>query len=155
MVGSPRLRALEQSLAKWANAISLADQDSTIIFVGLKDVLATKMKALDFYGAIEDDYQDRIELGLPPTTRIASISSSNPTDFGRLVDAFKVVVSSEKVRLLSTELANTLVVDYHYSYGQELATILRDLTTTLTQSSKSKKPGERVYRINMDDGKVI
>lgn len=155
MVGSPRLRALEQSLAKWANAISLANQDSTVIFVGLKDTLASKMTCLDFYGSMLDDYQDRIELGLPPTTRLASITSSNSADFNRFLDSFNSHVPTEKRRILPIEQPNTLVVDYQYSFGLEMASILRELTSTLTQSSKTKKPGERVYRINMDDGKVI
>jgi primosomal protein N' (replication factor Y) len=155
MVGSPRLRALEQSIAKWANATSLAKRDSTIIFVGLKDILATRIKDLDFYRAIEDDYQDRIELGLPPTTRLASVTSSNAVDAERLATLFISRVSADRVRILPTELANTLVIDYQYSFGIELALLLKELTHSLTQSSKAKKPGERVYRINMDDGKVI
>jgi hypothetical protein len=60
-----------------------------------------------------------------------------------------------KVRELGVTQENTLVLDYSYSIGLELADLLKDLTLKLSTTSKSKKPGERVYRINMDDGKVI
>ena len=155
MVGSPRLRALEQSLSKWANAISLANAESTVIFVGLRDHLAQQMQSLSFHEAVQEDYKDREDLGLPPITRLASVLSSNPVDHQRLTDAVAESVPSDKVRVLGVTQPNTLVLDFPYSFGVELANTLKDLTVKLTASSKAKKPGERVYRINMDDGKVI
>ncbi len=155
MAGAPRLRALEQSLSKWANAVSLAKRDSCIVFVGLRDALAQHMRSLAFYKSVEEDYKDREDLGLPPITRLASIVSSNPVDHERLLKAFAESLSSDKVRMLGVTQPNTLVLDFPYSFGIELANTLKDLTVKLTASSKAKKPGERVYRINMDDGKVI
>jgi primosomal protein N' (replication factor Y) len=155
MVGAPRLRALEQSLSRWANAISLATSNAEVIFVGLKDSLATRMRDLDFFAAVEDDYADRVELALPPQTRIASIVSSNPDDHKRLITELEPLLRSSKLRELTVEQANTLVLDYPYSFGLELAATLSNAAQKLTRSSKAKKPGERVYRINMDDSKVI
>jgi hypothetical protein len=155
MVGSPRLRALEQSLGKWANAISLAHHSASIVFTGLKGDLAEQMKQLGFYTAVAEDFNDRKDLGLPPITRIASVTSTNPTDHQRLIELVRSKLDLEKVRELGVTQENTLVLDYSYSIGSELADLLKDLTLKLSASSKSKKPGERVYRINMDDGKVI
>jgi primosomal protein N' (replication factor Y) len=155
MVGSPRLRALEQSLGKWANAISLANKSASIVFTGLKGDLAEHMKKLSFYNAVAEDFHDRKDLGLPPVTRIASITSTNQTDHQRLVELVRSKLDSDKVRELSVVQENTLVLDYSYSIGLELADLLKDLTLKLSATSKTKKPGERVYRINMDDGKVI
>jgi primosomal protein N' (replication factor Y) len=155
MVGSPRLRALEQSLGKWANAISLANPSASIVFTGLKGELAEQMKHLGFYTAVAEDFNDRKDLGLPPITRIASITSTNPTDHQRLIELVRSKLDLEKVRELGVTQENTLVLDYSYSIGLELADLLKDLTLKLSTTSKSKKPGERVYRINMDDGKVI
>jgi primosomal protein N' (replication factor Y) len=155
MVGSPRLRALEQSLGKWANAISLANPSASIVFSGLKGELAEQMKQLGFYTAVAEDFNDRKDLGLPPITRIASITSTNPTDHQRLIELVRSKLDLEKVRELGVTQENTLVLDYSYSIGLELADLLKDLTLKLSTTSKSKKPGERVYRINMDDGKVI
>lgn len=155
MIGAPRLRALEQSLGKWAGAISLAGKDSTIIFVGLRENLASQMKRLDFFNAVRDDYLDRIELGLPPSTRLASISASNKQDFELFCQKLDLEFDSNQIRRLPTELNNVLVIDYPYSLGAQMAEVIRRLTTEITLESKSKKPGERVFRLNMDDSKVI
>lgn len=155
MIGAPRLRALEQSLAKWASAISLASRDAKIIFVGLRDTLAAQMQELDFFNAVRDDYLDRVELGLPPATRLASISVSNEKDFQVFCQRVDLELDSKQVRQLPTEAKNTLVLDYPYNLGLEIAEVLKKLSIELTTKSKSKKPGERVFRINMDDSKVI
>lgn len=155
MIGAPRLRALEQSLGKWASAISLASKDSKIIFVGLSQTLASQMEKLDFFNAVRDDYLDRVELGLPPSTRLASISVSNEQDFQFFCQRVELELDSKQVRKLPTETKNTLVLDYPYNLGSQMAEVLKKLTIELTAKSKSKKPGERVFRINMDDSKVI
>ena len=155
MVGAPRLRALEQSLGKWANAVSLARPNATVIFVGLRDSLEAKMLEFDFYGAVKDDFTDRVELALPPQTRIASVTSSNTEDHQKLIMELASLLESGKTRELKVDYPNTLALDYPYSYGLELAELLSATTLKLTKSSKAKKPGERVYRINMDDSKVI
>lgn len=155
MIGAPRLRALEQSLAKWASAVSLASSESKIIFVGLKEHLAKQMETLNFFDAVREDYLDRIELGLPPATRLASISVSNDTDFLALTNRVEAEFDPKLVRRLPIETKNTLVLDYPYNLGAALADYLKQVALELTAKSKSKKPGERVFRINMDDGKVI
>lgn len=155
MVGSPRLRALEQSLGRWANAISLGSSEASIVFTGLKGDLAHQMMDLDFHDAVVEDFNDRKDLGLPPITRIASITSSNSIDHERLLLEVRGKLDLDKVRELGVSQENTLVLDYGYSFGLELSALLKELTLKLSTTSKSKKPGERVYRINMDDGKVI
>jgi primosomal protein N' (replication factor Y) len=155
MIGAPRLRAAEQSIGKWANAISLAKGSAKIIFVGLRESLAERMLTLDFHGAIRDDYADRVDLAFPPQTRVASVSSSNSLDHSRLLAQLEGVMPKDRVRTLNVEQPNLLVLDYPYSYGIELAQLLSKTTQELTKSSKTKKPGERVYRINMDDSKAI
>jgi primosomal protein N' (replication factor Y) len=155
MIGAPRLRALEQSLAKWASAVSLARSESQIIFVGLKENLAHQLESLNFFNAVRDDYLDRIELGLPPATRLASISVSNESDFLELTTRVENDFDPKLVRRLPIDTKNTLVLDYPYNLGATLADYLKQMALELTTKSKSKKPGERVFRINMDDGKVI
>jgi primosomal protein N' (replication factor Y) len=155
MVGSPRLRALEQSLGRWANAISLGTPEASIVFTGLKGNLAHQMMELDFHAAVVEDFNDRKDLGLPPITRIASITSSNSIDHQRLLDEVRGKLDLDKVRELGVSQEHALVLDYGYSFGLELAAMLKEITLKLSKTSKSKKPGERVYRINMDDGKVI
>ena len=155
MLGAPRLRAAEQSIGKWANAISLAGRSASVIFVGLRESLAERMINLDFQGAVSDDYADRVDLALPPQTRIATITSSNDTDHARLSSELATLIPGGKTRTLQVAQPYVIVLDYPYSYGLELAALLSLITQQLTKTSKAKKPGERVYRINMDDSKVI
>jgi hypothetical protein len=61
----------------------------------------------------------------------------------------------QRLRFLPSPDKLCLILDYQYSDGAELGNLLRSLTNLLTAKSKHKKPGERVYRINMDDSKVI
>ena len=155
MVGAPRLRALEQAVANWANAISFASQKALAIFVGLSGNVAEHMKSLDFKAVVSADYQDRLSLGLPPSTRVASISVSNSHDLTQLRESLSTTDLFERLRLLPSPEPLVLVLDYQYSDGLALASILKHQTKLLAAKSKHKKPGERVYRINMDDYKVI
>ena len=155
MIGSPRLRALEKTVSRWANATSLCSRDAQVVFVGLTDRLADQARSLDFMGMLQDDYRDRIEIGLPPATRIASIVASNSTDFINFKKGVLAEFEAGRVKKLPSEVENTLVLDYQYSIGLELASFLKALSIALTQKSKHKKPGQRVFRINMDDSKVI
>jgi primosomal protein N' (replication factor Y) len=155
MIGAPRLRALEKAVGSWANAISLASKQSLVIFVGLSGVIADQVKDLDFEAIVSADFQDRVSLGLPPSTRVASVISSNQTDFNLLREGLRKAALFDRLRFLPNADKLSLVLDYQYSDGAELGDLLRSLTNLLTTQSKHKKPGERVYRINMDDSKVI
>jgi primosomal protein N' (replication factor Y) len=155
MAGSPRLRAVEQSLGKWANAISLASNSAEITLVGLKGSLAEQMRELNFHAAVKEDYSERFEIGLPPARRLASITSSNQSDHLRLVELLSKSLDSTRSRVLQIDTPSVYAIDYQYSYGLELAQLLKETTGELTRTSKSKRPGERVYRVNMDDSKVI
>jgi primosomal protein N' (replication factor Y) len=155
MVGAPRLRALEQAVGNWANAISLSSANALTIFVGLSGSVAEHMKSLDFNAVVSADYQDRLSLGLPPSTRVASISASNAHDLAQLKDSLSATDIFERLRILPSPEPLMLVLDYQYSDGLALAALLKHQTKMLTAKSKHKKPGERVYRINMDDNKVI
>jgi primosomal protein N' (replication factor Y) len=155
MAGSPRLRAVEQSLAKWANAISLASNKAEVTLVGLQGQLAIQMRDLNFHAAVKDDYLERQEIGLPPIRRLASITSSSKDDHDRLLDSLTKLLDGARSRILQIDTPTVLAIDYQYSYGLELADLLKEITSTLTRTSKTKRPGERVYRINMDDSKVI
>jgi len=155
MIGAPRLRALEQAVGNWANAISLASPKALAILVGLSGSVAEHMKSLGFKAVVSADYQDRLTLGLPPSTRVASVSASNAHDLAQLKESLSDTDMFDRLRILPSPEPLMLVLDYQYSDGLALASLLKHQTKLLTAKSKHKKPGERVYRINMDDNKVI
>jgi len=155
MIGAPRLKALEKAVGSWANAISLASKQSLVIFVGLSGVIADQIKELNFSAIVSGDFQDRLSLGLPPSTRVASVISNNLPDFNLFRERLEKNALAQRLRFLPSADKLCLILDYQYSDGAELAQLLRSLANFLTTQSKHKKPGERVYRINMDDSKVI
>ena len=155
MIGAPRLKALEKAVGSWANAISKGSQNCVVIFVGISGVLAEQLKNLDFKAIVRADFQDRLSLGLPPSTRVASVSVSNKADFQELKLGLEESSLFQRLKFLPSADHLTLVVDYQYADGLAFAQLLTALTSKLTAQSKHKKPGERVYRINMDDSKVI
>jgi len=155
MIGVPRLKAVEKAVGSWANAISLASKQSLVIFVGLSGVIADQIKELDFNGIVSADFQDRLSLGLPPSTRVASVISNNLPDSNLFREGLEKSSLFQRLRFLPSPDKLCLILDYQYSDGAELGNLLRSLTNLLTAKSKHKKPGERVYRINMDDSKVI
>jgi molybdopterin-binding protein len=126
-----------------------------LIFVGLSGVIADQIKELDFKAIVSGDFQDRLSLGLPPSTRVASVISNNQPDFILFKEGLEKSAIVQRLRFLPSADKLSLILDYQYSDGAELAQLLRSLANSLTAQSKHKKPGERVYRINMDDSKVI
>ena len=115
MLGAPRLRALEQAVDNWANAISLSSPKALTIFVGLSGNVAEHMKSLDFKAVVSADYQDRLTLGLPPVTRVASISASNAHDLIQLKETLSATDLFDRLRILPSAEPLMLVLDYQYS----------------------------------------
>lgn len=155
MIGAPRLKALEKAVGSWANAIAQGSMNCMVIFVGLSGDLAEQLRNLDFKGILRADFQDRLSLGLPPSTRVASVTVSNKADFQALKIRLEENSIFQRLKYLPSTDPLTLVMDYQYADGLEFAQLLTALTNKLTAQSQHKKPGERVYRINMDDSKVI
>jgi primosomal protein N' (replication factor Y) len=154
MLGFPSLRALEQSALKWANAAAKLSPDGILVFVGLKDELADQARHLDFFGMVKGDYEDRKELSLPPVTRLASVTSVSGKDLGDFVTAFRTQVKVS-IREVTASQPGVFAFCYEYSNGAEIASLLRELTQDVSAKSKTKKPGQRLFRIAMDYWQVI
>jgi len=154
MVAGSRLRSLEQSALRWANAASQASKDGLVIFVGLTGDIAEQATKLDFYSMIESDYQDRLELGLPPATRLVSITSTSTADLSAFQTELQTHPVSATLRKLPSS-ANSLAFTYPYSEGLALAELLGSISLKVSNRSKSRKPGQRLFRICMDDSSVL
>ena len=154
MVGAPRLRALERSLLFWSNAVAKVAKTGLVIFVGLTGELANSIKELDFYGAMQADYKERVELGLPPTTRIVSVTSGNKTDIALLRDGITQAMA-ELIRPVPVADELALAFCFKYRDSDVVSETLRRLVTEVSARSKNKLPGERVFRVRMDDTNAI
>jgi len=152
MVGLPRLRALEQACRKWANAIAHLSNDGIAIAVGLSGNLAIDLKACDFSAIVKADMLERSELGLPPASRIVSISGKNKNDLIELAEDLNEI---PELAQLPTSEQSTVAYSYSIANGAMVAAEIRRITALVARRSKNKLPGQRVLFINMDDNKVI
>lgn len=153
MLGVPRLRGLEQACQKWSNAIAKTSFDGLVVIVGITGVLAEQLRNLDFSAVVRDDMLERCELGLPPATRMLSISASNAIDHKRISEAIKTEIA--ELESIPTAVPNTIVYGYPIGAGNTVASKLKILVNSVSKSSKNKLPGQRVLFLNMDDHKAI
>jgi len=152
MLGLPRLRALEQACRKWANAIAHLATNGVAIAVGLTGNLAADLKACDFFAIVKADMRERSELGLPPASRVLSITGNNKND---LVELGEVLNGIPELTHLPTSEQTAVAYSYSIANGALVATEIRRTAAMVSKRSKNKLPGQRVLFINMDDNKVI
>lgn len=154
MVGAPRLRALEKSLLLWANAIEKTAPSGVVIFSGLTDQLADSMKGLQFFQAMRQDFLEREELGLPPTRRIASITSKSNSDLDVLKRELVGQLGS-RITPLNSNDTSTIHFCFNYSEAEAITPVLRKLVSKISSKSKNRLPGQRLFRVRMDDPNAI
>jgi primosomal protein N' (replication factor Y) len=154
MVGAPKLRALERSLLFWANAAEKVAKDGVVIFVGLTDRLASHMAQLDFYTAMKEDFHERAELGLPPSRRIASVSSKSVTDLELLKQGLVESLADQITPIPVPEL-DRIVFCFSYADAAIVSSSLRSLLAGISAKSRAKMPGQRLFHVRMDDANAI
>lgn len=154
MVAGSRLRSLEQSSLRWANAASKASSQGIVVFVGLTGEIAEQMKNLDLFAMIHADYIDRVELGLPPASRLVSITSQSSADLQALETALNQTPIASLLRKIPGS-NNQIAFTYPYSDGVGVADTLVALSASVSSKSKFRKPGQRLFRISMDDASVL
>jgi primosomal protein N' (replication factor Y) len=154
MVAGSRLRSLEQAALRWANAASHAARDGLVIFVGLTGDVASQAMQLDFFSMIQADFKDRVELGLPPATRLVSITSNSAADLSDFQNEIQQSPDNSYLRKLPGS-ANQLVFIYPYSEGAKLSELFVSTSLKVSNRSKHRKPGQRLFRICMDDSSVL
>ncbi len=154
MVGAPRLRALEKSLLLWANAIEKASETGVVIFSGLTDQLAESMKDLQFFEAMRQDFLEREELGLPPTRRIASVESNSSSDL-ELLKVELIQALGPSISPIASAEPKTIHFCFNYSEAENITPLFRELVARISSKSKNRLPGQRLFRVRMDDPNAI
>jgi primosomal protein N' len=152
MVGLPRLRALENACSKWANALAKRSRTGLAIYVGITGRLADQLRSSNFMEIVREDAVERMEIGLPPASRTLSISSANKNDLSDLRERLEIELP--EARLIS-ETATSIAYTYAIATGIETAEKVVSITSEISRASKKRKPGQRVFFVNMDDNKVI
>lgn len=152
MIGIPRLRALENACSKWANALAKCSKTGLAIYVGISGRLGDQLRSSNFLEIVREDVLERMEIGLPPASRTLNISSANKNDLAALKE--RLQTEMPEARLIS-ETAAALAYTYAIAAGSETAEKVVRITSEISRASKKRKPGQRVFFVNMDDNKVI
>jgi primosomal protein N' (replication factor Y) len=157
------LRATEDAVRTWSNAIALGSADSRSVLVGVTGTLANKFSLWSHSEMAQREYATRAELRFPPAIRLASIGASK-----ELIQTVQTELANQpKIEVLGplpvTERGVSsewrLLIKYEYSDGSKLAESLKALSLKLSagQQRVSAKSGRamRPIRIKMDDVEVI
>ena len=157
------LRATEDAVRTWSNAIALGNSDSRSVIVGVADPLAKMFSLWSQAEISQREFASRAELRFPPAIRMASVGSTKELIQelqGQLTEHanFEILGPIPIVeRGVNTEWR--LLIKYEYSDGLKLAEILRSISLRLSagQQRLSVKSGRamRPIRIKMDDVEVI
>lgn len=157
------LRATEDAVRTWSNAIALGSADSRSVLVGVAGGLANKFSLWSQAEIAQREFATRAELRFPPAIRLASIGTTKE---------LAQVVQSELAKQPNLEVLGPLpltergvssewriLIKYEYSDGAKLAESLKALALKLSsgQQRVSTKSGRtmRPIRIKMDDVEVI
>lgn len=157
------LRATEDAIRGWANAIAKLSTSGQAVLVGVSGTLANKVSLWSMAEIAEHEYTTRAELRYPPAVRMASVGAERAL-LEALIPELEALPGVEILGPISisdrgqeTELR--LLLKYEYSNGTELARQLKSqaLKFSAGQQRFSARSGRamRPIRIKMDDVEVI
>jgi len=162
LLSRQNLRATEDAVRLWSNAVSKLALDGEAVLVGVSGALSQKFCLWQQIEIAADELSSRRELMLPPALRLGSIAGTQAL----LVELAQSLTSFEKVRVLgpaphlrgneSTEWR--LIVKYSYSDTVEVAKHLRGEAIRLSRGKSVLAPSGRAVRalkVRMSDGDVV
>jgi primosomal protein N' (replication factor Y) len=157
------LRATEDAVRQWSNAIALGSSSSRNVLVGVPGALATKFSLWSQSDIAAHELASRVELRFPPAIRLASIGANkeliqevvtNLAQLGGLEILGPLPFSEQGV-----EKEWRVLIKYEFSEGPKLAEALKALSLKLSAGNQrfSARSGRalRPIRIKMDDVEVI
>lgn len=162
-LGKDSLRATEDAIRNWCNAIALMNSTGSAVLVGLSGTLATKVSLWAIDDISRHELESRIELRFPPAIRLASIGAERNLiqsviqELGN-IDGIEIL-GPISITDKGSEIESRVLLKYEYSIGAKLAETLKTQSLKLSagQQRFSAKSGRamRPIRIKMDDHEVI
>ena len=152
------LRATEDAVRAWSNAIALLGPAGRALIVGLSGKLATDLSLWNQASIAQRELDSRTELDLPPAVRVATITS----DRARLDECSAALsgIADAEVYGPSPRGADLrLLVKFSYRSGVKIAEALKVLVLSSSaggsiQNAKSGR-AQRALKIKIDDPEVI
>jgi primosomal protein N' (replication factor Y) len=162
LLAKQNLRANEEAIRLWSNAVSKLANDGEAVLVGAAGSLAQKFCLWQQVEIASEELASRRELMLPPSLRLGSIAGSQAL-LSQLADS---LAAFGKVKVLGpAPHAKTndpgewrLIVKYNYSDTVEVAKLLRGEAIRLSRGKSVVAASGRAVRalkIRMSDGDVV
>lgn len=162
-LGMDSLRATEEAVRSWSNAIALLGSAGRAVIVGLSGILADKLAIWSQAEIATFEFRNRSELRFPPAVRLASLGAQRDL-IAELLPALRELSGVEvlgPVQVVSRglDIETKLLLKYDYSVGAELAKSLQVEVAKLSAGSVRSNPrtgkSMRPIRIKMDDFDVL
>jgi primosomal protein N' (replication factor Y) len=153
------LKATEDAVRAWANAIALLADSGRAVIVGVLGDLSTKLSLWQLRELISDEYAERVALSFPPAVRVLSATGA-PAN----VQAVRAELQTcKQVQILGESPADNsevrLLARFSYSAGAEITGIVRSAQLKLASgqkryNAKSGRP-QRPVTVKLDDPQVL
>lgn len=153
------LKATEDSIRAWANAIALMSPSGRAVIVGVVGDLARSLGLWQLRELISTEYQERIALSFPPALRVLSATGSPEN-----IAAVRALLQSDQATqvLGETPAENgevRLLCRFNYSNGNLVTGLVRELQLKLASGQKryNAKSGraQRPVTFKLDDPQVL
>lgn len=153
------LRATEDAIRTWSNAIAMLAPNGRAVLVGLAGNLGQQLALWNHQQLAIDELASRREIQFPPACRVVSIESDSDR-IASVSESLSQFVGAEVFGPTSDSSGlQRLLVKFPYSIGSALASHLKALAlaNNIGGSRTNAKSGrqQRALRIKMDDPEVI
>jgi primosomal protein N' (replication factor Y) len=162
LLARQNLRASEDAVRLWSNAVSKLAIDGEAVLVGVSGALAQRFCLWQQGEIAEVELASRRELMLPPALRLGSIAGSQAflVELSQSLSVFgKVKALGPAPHSKSNDPSEwRLIVKYNYSDTVEVAQFLRGETIRLTRGKSvvaASGRAARALKVRMSDGDVI
>ena len=156
------LRAQEEAVRAWSNAVAKSGPKATSVLVGVSGELSQLFSLWNHQKIAENEYKSRQELGLPPSVRLGSITA----EISLLSELSEILAKEPSVVRIGPaplEIGPTgqqwrLIFKYPYSLGLQLAKLLKVEVARISagklRTSNSGRSA-RAITLKMNDSEVV
>ena len=153
------LKATEDAIRAWANAIALMSPTGRAVIVGVLGDLAASLGLWQLRELISAEYQERIALSFPPALRVLSATGS-PENIASVRALLETEQATQVLGETPTENGEVrLLCRFNYSNGPLVTGLIRELQLKLASGQKryNAKSGraQRPVTFKLDDPQVL
>jgi primosomal protein N' (replication factor Y) len=162
LLGKQNLRALEEAVRVWSNAVAKARVAAPSVLVGVSGEVAQLFSLWNHSKIAANELSSRQELGLPPAVRMGSVSASLEMVISLSealsVNSAVVRIGPAPVPSKSGEEIWRLIFKYPYSQAHSVAKLLKvEVARVAAGKTRLSVSGRaaRAVTVKMNDAEVV